>query len=165
MTYAILWISHVGFGLLLVAAVTAVASRCERIIERRFAPIFAAIFIFISFVPLMDLGYQIVTDNLQPKWLFWYSLSEIINDINRLVQGRTAFRHLDHVGDREQLLRLLQPRPIPTVAVERRLDFAARQRDHVLDPDFVATEDDGLRLTYWFDSDADLHQGADGNRH
>ena len=75
MTYAILWISHVGFGLLLVAAVTAIASRCKRrILYRRFWPILAAIFVFIPILGGVWVGYSILTHNFQPKWLFWYCL-------------------------------------------------------------------------------------------
>ena len=78
MTYAILWISHVGFGLLLVAAVTAVASRGKRLLWRRFWPILTAIFVLIPVVAGGRFGYYILTNNFQPKWLFGYCLSETI---------------------------------------------------------------------------------------
>jgi len=78
MTYAILWISHVGFGLLLVAAVTAIASRCKRVLDRRFTPISFAIFVLISFAPLIDTGYEIISRNYREKWVFYYGFSEII---------------------------------------------------------------------------------------
>ena len=78
MTYAILWISHVGFGLLLVAAVTALASRSKRALDRRFAPISLAVLVVISFAPLIDTGYEIISRNYREKWVFYYGLSEII---------------------------------------------------------------------------------------
>jgi len=71
MTYAILWISHVSFGLLLVATVTALASRCKRLLWRRFWPILTAIFVFIPVVAGGLVGYSLLTNNFQPKWLFF----------------------------------------------------------------------------------------------
>ena len=85
MIYAILWISHVGFGLFLVAAATAVSSRCKRLLWRRCWPIFSSIFVFILFIPLILAGYHVMTDNFQPKWLFWYGLSEMIVSIIGLI--------------------------------------------------------------------------------
>jgi hypothetical protein len=78
MTYAILWISYVGFGLLLVAAVTAIASRCKRILYRRFWPILATILAVIPIAVAVFFGYFILANNFQPKWLFWYCFSGLI---------------------------------------------------------------------------------------
>ena len=77
-TYAVLWISHVGFGLLLVAAVIALASRCERLLWRRFWPIVAALLVWLPILGGGLFGYTLLKNNFQPKWLFWYCLSEII---------------------------------------------------------------------------------------
>jgi len=78
MTYAILWISHVGFALLLVAAVTAIASRCKKVLWRRFWPILTTILAVIPISGGVLFGYVLLTQNFQPKWLFWYSLSGLI---------------------------------------------------------------------------------------
>lgn len=80
-TYAVLWISYVGFGLLLVAAVIALASPCKRLLWRSFWPIVAGI---LAALPILGggwFGYTLLTNNFQPKWLFWYCLSIFITCI------------------------------------------------------------------------------------
>lgn len=78
LTYAVLWISDVSFTLLLVAAVIALASRCKRLLWRRFWPIVAAMLVWLSSLGAVWFGHIILKNNFQPKWLFWYCLPEII---------------------------------------------------------------------------------------
>jgi|GEM_PF-3709864 len=85
MTYAILWISHVGFGLLLVAAVTAVASRCKRVQYRRFWPIVVAVLVFIPILVGWLSGFLIGTAVIPQKWLLWYCLSETIISVTGVI--------------------------------------------------------------------------------
>ena len=77
-TYAVLWIFYVGFGLLLVTAVTALASRCKSLLWRRFWPIVAALLVSLPILGGGLFGYTLLKNNFQPKWLFWYCFSEII---------------------------------------------------------------------------------------
>lgn len=90
-TYAVLWASYISFGLLSVAAVIALASRCKRPLWRRFWPVVAAILVSLPILGGGGFGYIVLTSNFQPKWLFWYCLSifvtYIIGTIIILIRG------------------------------------------------------------------------------
>jgi hypothetical protein len=78
MSFGILWISRVALSLLIVALITALVSRCKRMYWRKIWPIVAALIVFITVIPLAIVGGYLLWENMQPKWLFWYGLSETI---------------------------------------------------------------------------------------
>jgi hypothetical protein len=78
MSFAILWISRVALSLLIVALITALVSRCKKVYWRKIWPIVAALFVFITVIPMTTVGGYLLWENMQPKWLFWYGLSETI---------------------------------------------------------------------------------------
>ena len=78
MSYVILWLAHLAWGLLLVAVVVALASRCKKPRWRKFWPILAAIIIFFTFAAAATVGAFLLSFNVQPKWLFWCGLTHTI---------------------------------------------------------------------------------------
>lgn len=76
MCYGLLWLSSLAFSLLIVAAITAIAARCKKSIWRRFWPIFTAVLFFFPLIALASAGTLLLIKNLQPRWLFWYGISQ-----------------------------------------------------------------------------------------
>ncbi|MBN1848941.1 MAG: hypothetical protein JW932_10185 [Deltaproteobacteria bacterium] len=78
MSYSILWFSHIAYSLFLVTLISAVAARCKKPLWRKFWPIFTACVVFIPIIGVGIGGFYFITANIQPKWLFWFGLSETI---------------------------------------------------------------------------------------
>jgi hypothetical protein len=78
MSYSILWFSHIAYSLLLVTLIIALAARCKKPWWRKFWPIFSASIVFLPIIGVGIGGYYFLKANIQPKWLFWYGLSETI---------------------------------------------------------------------------------------
>jgi len=78
MGYGIFWLTHLGYSLLLVTTITALAVRCKKPRWQRFWPILTAMLLFYPFVLPIRTGGYLLMQNLQPKWLFWYGLSDTI---------------------------------------------------------------------------------------
>lgn len=102
MSYVILWLAHLAWGLLLVAVVVALASRCKKPRWRKFWPILAAIVIFVTFAAIATAGAFLLVFKLQPKWLFWYGLTHtiayIIGTIIILKRGLKGINSESQVG-------------------------------------------------------------------
>ena len=78
MSNIILWVAHVVLSLLMVAFVTAWSSHWDKPNWRKIFPVSIAVIIFITVVPALIVGGFLLWGNMQPKWLFWYGLSESI---------------------------------------------------------------------------------------
>ena len=78
MGYLFLWLSLVAFSLFLVAAITATASRCRKSLWHKFWPILAASLLFVFISGFAVVGGFLIYYNVQPKWLFWYGLSQAV---------------------------------------------------------------------------------------
>ena len=78
MNYVLLWIIGLASSLLFVAVIAALASRCKKTRWRKFWPILTAVIIFFILASNAVLGGVLLKYNVQPKWLLWYGLSQII---------------------------------------------------------------------------------------
>jgi hypothetical protein len=91
MSYGLLWLASIAYSLLIVAAITAIAARCKKPLWRRLWPILTAILAFIPLTSFAVSGGLLLKNNLQPKWLFWYGVSQslayIISTIIILKKG------------------------------------------------------------------------------
>ena len=91
MRYGLLWLASIAYSLLIVAAITAIAARCKKPLWRRLWPILTAILAFIPLTSFAVSGGLLLKNNLQPKWLFWYGVSQslayIISTIIILKKG------------------------------------------------------------------------------
>jgi hypothetical protein len=76
MSYGLLWLSSLAFSLLIVYTITAIATRCKKPLWRRFWPIFTAVLFFFPLMALAAAGMLLLIHNLQPRWLFWYGISQ-----------------------------------------------------------------------------------------
>jgi len=104
MSFGILWISRVALSLLIVALITALVSRCKKVYWRKIWPIVAALFVFITVIPMAIAGGYLLWENMQPKWLFWYGLSEtILYLIGAIIILKRGFKD---VGTEDQAARL-----------------------------------------------------------
>jgi len=78
MAYCLLWITHLAFSLLLVAETAALASRCETVFWRKFWPVLTAVLMFFTVAAAAGFGGYLLINNILPKWLFWYGLTQTI---------------------------------------------------------------------------------------
>jgi predicted nucleic acid-binding OB-fold protein len=76
MSYGLLWLASIAYSLLIVATITAIAARCKKPLWRRLWPILTAIIAFIPLTSFAVSGGLLLKNNLQPKWLFWYGVSQ-----------------------------------------------------------------------------------------
>jgi hypothetical protein len=74
MGYGLLWLTSLAYSLLIVATITAIASRCKKPLWRRLWPILTAIIVFFPLTSFAVSGGFLIKNNLQPKWLFWYGI-------------------------------------------------------------------------------------------
>ena len=76
MDYAILWLGKLTGGFLLVALVIALAAKCKKTRWRRVWPILLVVLIAAGFVLVVFVYRELfIIRDIQPKWLFWYTLS------------------------------------------------------------------------------------------
>lgn len=110
MCYGILWITSLACYFLIVATIASLASRCKKPFWRRFWPILAGILTFFSSAAMAGIGGYILKVNLQPKWLFWYGLSQtivyligVIIILKRGLKGITSEEHRARLWPRARL--------------------------------------------------------------
>ena len=78
MDLAILWLSGLCGGLLFVALATALSSGRKTVWGRRIWPVLACLVGLVYQYPVVYAGVVLVRENLQPKWLLWYGLSQTL---------------------------------------------------------------------------------------
>jgi hypothetical protein len=78
MNYILLWITQIVFSLFFVALIVAISSRCKKVRWQRLWPILSTILMFLSFAAITFIGGFLLFHGKQPKWLFWYGLSQAI---------------------------------------------------------------------------------------
>ena len=103
MDFAILWLCGLSVGLLFVGLVTALSSRRRTTLGRRIWPVLAFLAGLLYLFPVVYAGVMLTRQNLQPKWLLWYGLSQtlayVVGSVLILVRGLAGV-HTDQQGAR-----------------------------------------------------------------